>query len=250
MLGGYHTFFAPHFAGLLVERRFHALAQEMRATKLHHGLGFVGALRYLGNALLPEMVRQPLRRLAGRSSSAPAWFDRHRFAIGDSDPAVTHGLKTTSVNRMAEALLLHSSIPKLLHSADRNSMAHSVESRLPFLDFRLVEFAMGLPAEAKLWAGTTKRVLREAMRGTLPEPIRTRMDKMAFATPEETWVRHDAPTRFRAELRRAIDASQGLLNAAALDHLDAVIAGKTPFDFLVWRMISFGAWMRRFDVSV
>lgn len=248
LLGGYHTFFGPHFAGLLVSGRWRALVREVRAVKRLHGLGLLGASKFLANALLPELLRQPLRKLAGRSSCAPCWFDDDRFAVDARDPALIHGSKTTSVNQMARALLVDTSLPKLLHWADRNSMAHGVESRLPFLDFRLVEFAMGLPPEAKVWGGTTKRVLREAMHGVLPESIRTRMDKMGFVTPEEIWLRHDAPDRFRAELRRAIDSSQGMLKDAALAHFEAVIAGSAPFDSLVWRMISFGAWMRRFDL--
>jgi asparagine synthase (glutamine-hydrolysing) len=76
------------------------------------------------------------------------------------------------------------------------------------------------------------------------------MDKMAFVTPEETWVRQDAPERFRVELRRAVDASQGVIKDAAIDHFDAVIAGREPFNFLIWRMISFGRWMERFGVRV
>ncbi len=250
LLAGYYTFFAPHLAGLLVSGRWGALMQEMRAAKRLHGIGFLGASEYLANALLPDTLRQPLRRLAGKSSSAPNWFDKDRFASDDRDQALMGHYQTTSVNQMAESLLIDTSVPKLLHWADRSSMAHSIESRLPFLDFRLVEFSMGLPPETKLWNGTTKQVLREAMRGTLPEPIRMRMDKMGFVTPEETWMRLDAPQRFRAELVRAIDASQGMLMPAALEHFDAVLAGKQPFDFRVWRMISFGAWLRRFDVRV
>jgi asparagine synthase (glutamine-hydrolysing) len=138
----------------------------------------------------------------------------------------------------------------LLHWEDRDSMAHSVESRLPFLDYRLVEFVIGLPAEFKLWDGTTKRVLRAAMHGILPEKVRNRMDKMGFVTPEEVWIREEAPDLFRAELRHAIDASQGIITSKALDRLEAVIAGKEEFSFLVWRMISFGRWMERFGVRL
>jgi asparagine synthase (glutamine-hydrolysing) len=250
LLAGYHGFFAPHFAGLFATRRWGTLLREIRAAKRLHGLGFAGASMYLANAVLPELLRQPLRRLVGKSSSAPSWFNRDRLAIDDRDPSLAYGFKTTSVNQMAHALLTATSVPMLLHWEDRDSMAHSVESRLPFLDFRVAEFLMGLPAEMKLWDATTKQVLREAMRGTLPELIRMRMDKMAFATPEETWVRQDAPERFRVELRRAVDASQGVIKDAAIDHFDAVIAGREPFNFLIWRMISFGRWMERFGVRV
>jgi asparagine synthase (glutamine-hydrolysing) len=59
----------------------------------------------------------------------------------------------------------------LLHWEDRNSMAHAVESRVPFLDYRLEEFVLGLPDDLKIAGATTKLVLREAMRGVLPEKI-------------------------------------------------------------------------------
>src|SRR5262249_14512711 len=115
-------------------------------------------------------------------------------------------------------------------------------------DYRLVELAMGLPASYRIASATTKRVLREAMRGLLPEEIRTRMDKIGFATPEEAWVREDAPQAFRAEAQRAIESSRGVLNARALERAEAIILGRGRFDFLLWRMISFGRWMERFGV--
>lgn len=146
--------------------------------------------------------------------------------------------------------LLHASVPMLLHWEDRNSMAHAVESRLPFLDYRLAEFVMGLPGEFKLSDATTKRVLRGAMAGILPEKVRSRMDKMGFVTPEEVWLRETAPDTFRSELRRAIEASRGVLRPNALDHLDAVVSGQRRFSSLPWRMISFGRWMEKFGVRL
>src|SRR6185295_4439238 len=128
---------------------------------------------------------------------------------------------------------------------------HSVEARLPFLDYRVVELALGLPEEEKLAGGVTKRVLREAMRGVLPEEVRTRMDKIGFATAEEQWLRRECPDAFRAALRDAIDAASGALRPqAAMQHLEDVIAGRQAFSFLPWCMISFGAWVCAFDVSM
>jgi asparagine synthase (glutamine-hydrolysing) len=146
--------------------------------------------------------------------------------------------------------LLHTSLPMLLHWEDRDSMQHSVEARVPFLDYRLVELTLGLPEEEKLAQGVTKRVLREAMRGVLPEAVRERGDKIGFATAEEQWLRRDAPDAWRAALRQAIEASQGILRPAALELLEDTIAGRRPFSHLPWRMISFGAWMRRFEVRL
>ena len=117
-------------------------------------------------------------------------------------------------------MLTGTSVPMLLHWEDRDSMAHSVESRLPFLDYRLAEFVMGLPEDFKLADATTKQVLRRGLQGVLPDRIRTRMDKMGFVTPEEVWIREEAPARFRNELRRAIDASRGVIRPTAMDRLD------------------------------
>jgi asparagine synthase (glutamine-hydrolysing) len=226
------------------------LLREMRAAARHHPFGFSGGLKYLANAVLPEPLRQPLRRAVGKSAAAPDWIDARSISFQDRDPSVEFGFKTSSVNSFAASQLTQTSVPMLLHWEDRDSMAHSVESRLPFLDYRLAEFVMGLPEQFKLSDATTKRVLRQAMTGILPEKVRARMDKMGFVTPEEVWVRDQAPDTFRSELRRAIEASRGVLNAKASDHLEAVISGKERFSFLPWRMISFGRWMERFGVRL
>ena len=128
-------------------------------------------------------------------------------------------------------------------------MAHSVEARVPFLDYRLVEFSLGLPDDYKIERGVTKRVLREAMRGLLPEKVRARTDKIGFATAEESWLRRQQPLSFRNAMREAVEASGGLLRPKAIELLEQVIAGNRAFSFLPWRLISFGAWMRRFDVK-
>jgi len=154
------------------------------------------------------------------------------------------------VKDLSRAQILRTSLPMLLHWEDRDSMAHSVEARVPFLDHRLVEFVLGLPDEAKLSDGMTKRVLREAMRGVLPDEVRVRTDKIGFATAEENWLRREQPDAFRNALREAVDASDGVLRPAALELLEQVIDGRRSFSFLPWRLISFGAWMRRFDVRV
>ncbi len=77
----------------------------------------------------------------------------------------------------------HTTLPTILRNFDRVSMAHGVEIRMPFMDWRIVTLAFSLPASAKIGGGFTKRVLREATRGVLPEAIRTRRIKVGFAAP-------------------------------------------------------------------
>jgi asparagine synthase (glutamine-hydrolysing) len=81
--------------------------------------------------------------------------------------------------------LHHMVMPLMLKNYDRASMAHGVEVRVPFLDYRLVGFALSLPIESKLREGYTKYVLREAMKGLLPEKVRLRKSKRGFSTPRD-----------------------------------------------------------------
>lgn len=81
------------------------------------------------------------------------------------------------------------SLPVLLRYEDKNSMAHSVEARLPFLDYRLVEKIASFPLTQKIRNGWTKYILREAMAGYLPEKIRLRKSKIGFDTPEDKWFK-------------------------------------------------------------
>jgi asparagine synthase (glutamine-hydrolysing) len=99
------------------------------------------------------------------------------------------------------------SLPALLRYEDKNSMAFSVESRTPYLDFRLVEYLAGLPLDAKVGHGWPKYILRQAMKGIIPESIRLRKDKLAFDTPQDSWIR----THWKDTFIRAYRAN-GLLN--------------------------------------
>ncbi len=82
-------------------------------------------------------------------------------------------------------------LPALLHVEDRMSMAHSLESRVPFIDHEVVEFAATLPADVKFKDGHLKHSLKEAMKDVLPASIRERRDKMGFPVPLGEWMHGD-----------------------------------------------------------
>ena len=79
-------------------------------------------------------------------------------------------------------------LPHLLRYEDRNSMRHSVETRLPFLDYRLVEFCVSIAVDSKIRQGWSKYILRESMDDILPKSIAWRKDKMGFEAPTRTWI--------------------------------------------------------------
>lgn len=79
-------------------------------------------------------------------------------------------------------------LEELLRMADRNSMAHAVEVRLPFLDHQLVEFLFSLPPELKIHKGWTKWLLRRTVEDILPKEIAWRKDKLGFEPPQKQWM--------------------------------------------------------------
>jgi asparagine synthase (glutamine-hydrolysing) len=248
LLAGYHSFFSPRMGRLLRGGRWYALISEVRAMKRLHGYSALSGLMYLANAMIPNGLRDVLRRMVGKTHSSPPWLDAKRLgcvlkepnrAAGDAD-----SIQALSITQ------LESRLQMLLHWEDRDSMAHSIESRVPFLSHRLVEFVVGLPDEFKLANGITKRVLRGAMSGRIPDVIRDRMDKVGFLTPEEVWIRESATSHFRQRMEFAVARAKGILRLDALEYFEGIVTGTRPFDHVTWRLISFGEWLKRFDVAV
>jgi asparagine synthase (glutamine-hydrolysing) len=85
--------------------------------------------------------------------------------------------------------LVNLRLPRLLKWEDRNSMAFSIESRVPFLDINLIEFMLSLNPEMNLHKGWTKFLFRKAMSKRLPKKITWRKDKKGFETPQEKWMK-------------------------------------------------------------
>lgn len=142
-------------------------------------------------------------------------------------------------------------LPRYLRWEDRNSMAHSIEARVPFLDHRLVEFCHSLPLDYLDGKDKTKMILTESMEGILPKIIQERKDKKGFITPEEDWVKSKNPGDFRKLLEKSIAYSEGIINKkAALNYYDGLVKGEVPFDFTYWRLILLGFWMNRFNVKL
>jgi asparagine synthase (glutamine-hydrolysing) len=118
-----------------------------------------------------------LARLADRGVDA-------RFPLSQNEPI--RGRRVASQLRTA---LTRVGLPALLRNGDRNSMRFSIESRVPFLDRALTEFVLGLPEEWLIGPdGTSKRILRDAVRGLIPDAIVARRDKVGFATPQSSWL--------------------------------------------------------------
>jgi asparagine synthase (glutamine-hydrolysing) len=156
------------------------------------------------------------------------------------------------LNRALYSDLTRYSIPQLLRYEDKNSMRWSIESRVPFLDYRLVELAMSLPSCYKIRKGTTKYILRKALKDLVSDRILGRRDKIGFATPDEDWLNSPAfkemaeeilkSNKFKSRKYWTQDEVLHLLD----EHLGKDCNHIKNYSDVLWRIINVELWLRSF----
>ncbi|MBL4656402.1 MAG: hypothetical protein JKX73_00250 [Flavobacteriales bacterium] len=127
-------------------------------------------------------------------------------------------------------------------------MWFSLESRVPFLDHRLVERSLSLPSDKIINKGMTKHILREAMKGLIPERIRLRMDKKGFSTPEEDWFRTE---RFQKLIKGLLSSdkfkARGYIDAKKAAALyDRHLKKEISIPWEIWKWTHLELWFREF----
>lgn len=137
-------------------------------------------------------------------------------------------------------------LPSLLRYEDRSSMAFAIETRLPFLDYRLVESAFALPDSARLDGVRTKAILRRALAERIPQSILDRRDKMGFETPSDLWLRGRYSGEVRRRLSRPGPFQDWVDRAALATALEDFLAGRRDIGLQIWRWLSLEAWSQRF----
>jgi asparagine synthase (glutamine-hydrolysing) len=247
LLAGYRFFIPARLSSLIRQGHFHeAWRFARRACQLPGMRGRVYLGLQAGRMLMPSWAGQWAERWL-----LPSWLNGRWFAdrgVGAMRPNVLNDREM--LREQLKQTVAATSLPMLLRYEDRNSMAASVESRLPFLTPNLANFILRLPEEHILGNdGTTKSVFRQAMRGIVPDAILDRRDKIGFATPEHRWLKTLQPW-VEATLRS--DRAHGIpaLNLPAMRRdWDAVLAGRARFDFRVWRWVNLIHWADRFNVD-
>jgi asparagine synthase (glutamine-hydrolysing) len=255
-LAGYHGSFPYYYASLIRQRRFPTLLRAMAQRHAWHGVSFASQARMFLLPLLPQRLAQFVRRERQTLVNHP-WLDgdglRDQLGRSAFETAREHIGRPPiqDIGDLCVVLTQSSNLAMLLHWEDRNSMAHGIEARVPFLDHRLVEFTIGLGNRHKIVGGDTKRVLRRAMDGILPESVRQRRDKLGFATPEEGWFRGPLRELVQSGIEQTLALYPDLLNRKGVEgHTADMLEGRRPVDFSLWRIISLGIWGRVFSVAM
>ncbi|WP_019937288.1 asparagine synthase (glutamine-hydrolyzing) [Bordetella sp. FB-8] len=258
-LAGYHGGYQFYTNMLLAQRRYAELWKTVKERQRDHGLPMKDQLRTLFGPKLPRIVRAALSRaVAGTPASGPNWLDSEAFAtLAPAQGAMQTALDrdglppVTDLGSWCQAMVQATNLPMLLKYEDRNSMAHSIEARVPFLDHRLVEFNLGLGNEHKMYAGETKSVLRRAMRGVMPDMICDRRDKLGFTTPEQEWFRGPLRNAILDGMEETLRRFPTLLNAQGTrQRVNDALDGRGEVDFTLWRIVNVGIWGKIFGVTI
>jgi asparagine synthase (glutamine-hydrolysing) len=250
MLAGYPFYASARVASLIRGGELRA-ATSLLAHSTRQSPGTRRSLLRAAAALLPPGLLQSAAALFRRSRAGRGlnhrWF-AERHALDDR----SFWEDRSSLRAALAATFGETSLPALLRYEDRNSMAHSIESRVPFLTRSFAEFVFSLPERFLIAAdGTGKSVLRAALRGIVPDAVLERRDKIGFETPEPSWLGEVGgwvSSVLGSETARAIPA---LASDAVLLEWSAVREGRASFTPRIWRWLNVIRWTEqtgaRFD---
>lgn len=217
LLGGYGTFYPPLFRHLLKNQPLQILSQLLGLVQQH---------------------RIPWQRIKNRWQSPPP-VEGIRLAPPPPLP------REPSYHSYSQAMLRRH-LPGLLHFEDRNSMAHGVEARVPFLDHPLVEFCLSLPPDLHIRRGIRKMVLRDALGHWLPEKILKRYDKIGFATPQDQWM-EKVPNYVLKLTKESQLQFPEVFDENWMEWVGGVLSKKQQVHYpLLWRAIALGGWGKQY----
>jgi asparagine synthase (glutamine-hydrolysing) len=239
-LAGYHYFFGFFFKDLLKQGRLGKLSIEViQYLFKHHSLyGLKNFLFFL----LPVKIKTGLR-VKEKGYLNIEFVEKYK----NYNSIAGNLYNSESLN---DALIDHFEykLEHLLKWEDRNSMWFSIEARVPFLDYRLVEKSLAASGDMIIKNGITKHPLRQSMLGILPEKIRIRKDKIGFETPQDEWFRKPEWNKLISDILNSRSfAERGLVNPkAALAILKDHLSGKKDSSKEMWKWVHLELWFREF----
>jgi asparagine synthase (glutamine-hydrolysing) len=226
--------------------------------------------RALGSEVVPERLRRALSHTFVQQDSMPDglildnWFGiippawqqaiagpalQRDLSAGDayaSRRGIFDGAAATELVDRFLYLDIKSSLVELLMKQDQMSMATSIESRVPFLDHKLVEFAATVPAELKISGTSGKHIVKNALRDVLPASILTRK-KMGFPVPWEEWLRESLLTKVEGLLLEERSLDRGWITAAGVRSIvNEHRSGRRNLSRQLWALHGLETWARVF----
>jgi asparagine synthase (glutamine-hydrolysing) len=244
LLGGLPLYAGARYHELLAALRLRELTRELRALAHRQGESLARAAR--GQLLGPVVHAARDRVRLRRYTWLPPAGDAGGEDGGGRNGATTARSSDASLlNRRLFELVAVTNLPTVLLHQDRSSMAHGVESRVPFLDHRIVELCFGLPPEYKVHSGIRKRLLWESAHDVVPPVVLERRDKRKFISRAD-WLplrtQHAAALRGMARSPSLVEGA-GLSRPALVRFVDDFLDGRHDDHFAVWRLFTLSRWL-------
>jgi|TARA_R110002049_G_scaffold76888_2_gene197181 asparagine synthase (glutamine-hydrolysing) len=215
---------------------FWALREQLKTGHLSRAASNLWGSAFNGTVMSQLNFAEAQRYLPGRKKRKSILVD----GTYENIVLPNLGIGGGSVQDRQIADLQRFSVPYLTHYEDRNSMAHGVEVRLPYLDFRLMEFGINLPLAYKVRGGWTKYVMRKAYKDMLPKKVLFRRDKQGFTNPQSEWMRggmrEQLDSLFRSDARMY---QMGLVDRSAVLELWEQFLNR---DQAIWDRQMFAPW--------
>ncbi len=235
LLGGYTQYAAAALWELLAKHKFRKFVRD------YGSYAHVFSVRMLTLWLARRRATFALdayrRRVGALGTLNP------EFAEAYAHPSARASSK--GLNGLLKADLTQDVLPGLLHYGDAVSMGNSIESRLPFLDYRLVEFASALPAEFKVGNGQTKRILRDHLRSVGLAAIAGRRDKQGYPTPVNAWLADDRGATLKSALLSPDARIRAYCDPRKLERLiDHHSSGRGGAGNHLYRLLTTELWLR------
>jgi asparagine synthase (glutamine-hydrolysing) len=246
LLAGLLPYEAQIFIPLLQGAHFVKIVRELRLrSAFNHNSFFQNAKDYLWSSLLGRHLASLLPGKGGYDwlrgpSDGPEELRRERQP---QEKGITH------LSQFLRDQVLCLNLPTVLVQQDHNSMAHAVESRVPYLDHRIVELCFQMPDSFKVAGGRRKRILRDMGKKYLPEAVWDRRDKRMFIS-RSNWI----DLRSRPELLRELaqpEVFRGLpVDAEGVSRFVSRYAeGRHDSTMAVWRLFTASRWLQLFRVA-
>lgn len=218
ILSGYPRYIHWYLQEVLSRHKIGATQVERRAFQ-KNGQHFHWDIKNILAAFLPSHVAIQLEKKEYlRTIQCPDINPAFIKLLKGREWEGIHKPIVTKLNDILYFNTMEMGLEELLRFADRNSMAHGREVRLPFLNHELVEFIFSLPSQLKMHEGWTKFLLRKAMDKKLPDKIVWRRDKVGFEPPQKIWMQDAALQEYIQEAKRKL-VNAGILNKKALDKM-------------------------------
>ncbi|MBK9721901.1 MAG: asparagine synthase (glutamine-hydrolyzing) [Saprospiraceae bacterium] len=237
LYAGYPYFIKYYLAQLLKDHNYSEYGKTIYALTQNQGIKKVLSHAYLSWKVLQKnssVVRQLEHQKYATRNLYPNTLLQNNFPNEDSfiDAALSRSIKQTH-------------LPHMLRWEDRNSMANSIESRVPFLDHRLVESSFNIPASLKLHHGVNKYILRQSMKNIVPDIILNRKDKIGFGTPTTLWTHTTLAPGIQDIIQSKEFLDRPWWNGKAIRSKFE----KNPYSFgenELWRILSSELWYQSF----